>query len=233
MNSYDDEIVFNEYLAARKDGNHKHNTSLKSSLEDIVGDVKGKTILDLGCGIGEFTKYFANNGAKSVVGVDISKKVLEYARENNNADNIEYLNLDIDNLSDLNQKFDVIFSDMVFNYIEDFDKLMRDIHNLLNDSGVVVFSQVHPISTATSSIESAWTKDENGHPQFLLDNYSDVSVRKKRYFGGMFNIYHRRFEEIVNVSVQNNFRVVKMMEPYFTEKEFNRPSFLIVKLMKD
>lgn len=233
MNSYDDEIVFNKYLDTRKDDNSKHNKSLKDSLEKEVGDVRDKTILDLGCGIGNFTKYFVDSGAKKVVGIDISKRALEYAKENNNSENIEYLNFDIKNLSNLDQKFDLVFSDIVFNYIEDYNKLMHDICNLLKDNGVVIFSQVHPISTASLSIESMWTEDENGNPKFLLDNYSDVSVRKRKYFGGMFNFYHRRFEEIINISVQNNFKVVKLIEPHYTEKEFNRPSFLIVKLKKD
>lgn len=233
MNSYDDEIVFNKYLDARKNDNSKHNKSLKSSLEELVGDVFGKTILDLGCGIGEFSKHFSDNGAKCVVGIDISKKVLEYAKENNNSDNIEYINFDIKNLSNLNRKFDIVFSDIVFNYIEDFNKLMHDINNLLEDDGVVVFSQVHPISTASSNIESAWTEDENGNLKFLLDSYSNISIRKRKYFDGIFNFYHRRFEEIINISIANNFRVVKIVEPYYTEKEFNRPSFLIVKLIKN
>jgi len=232
MNSYDDEEVFNKYLDTRKDTNSKHNKTLKDNLKDTVGDVKNKTILDLGCGIGEFTKYFAENGAKMVVGVDISERVLEYAKENNNAENIEYINKDIGDLSSIDKKFDIVFSDIVFNYIEDFNKLMHDIFNLLNDKGLVIFSQVHPISTASFAIESTWTKDENGNLKFLLDNYSNVSVRKRKYFDGMFNIYHRRFEEIINISIQNNFEIKKIIEPYYTEKEFNRPSFLIIKLMK-
>lgn len=232
MNSYDDEEVFNKYLDTRKDTNSKHNKTLKDNLKIIVGDVKNKTILDLGCGIGEFTKYFADNGAKRVTGIDVSKRVLDYAVEYNNAENIEYLNKDIVDLSSVDEKFDIVFSDIVFNYIEDFNKLMHDISNLLNDNGVVIFSQIHPISTASLSIESTWTKDENGNLKFLLDNYSNVSVRKRKYFDGMFNFYHRRFEEIINISIQNNFEIIKVVEPYYTEKEYNRPSFLIIKLMK-
>lgn len=232
MNSYDDEIVFNNYLDARNDNNSKHNTTVKDNLIEMIGDVHNKTILDLGCGIGEFTKYFSDNGAERVVGIDISKKCLEYATQNNNATNIEYINMDINNLSNITQKFDLVFSDIVFNYLEDFDKLLHDIHNLLKDNGVLIFSQVHPISTASFSEESTWTKDENGVLRFLMDNYSNVSVRKKKYFGGTFNFYHRRFEDIINISIANGFEITKLVEPYFTEKEFNRPSFLLVKLSK-
>lgn len=232
VNSYDDEKVFNNYLNTRTDANSKHNKTLKDNLKDIIGNVENKTILDLGCGIGEFSRYFAENGAKKVVGIDISKRVLEYAKQNNYSKNIEYINLDIDNLSTMTQKFDLVFSDIVFNYIEDFNKLMHDISNLLEDNGVLIFSQVHPISTASLNIESTWIKDEKGNLKFLLDNYSNVSVRKRKYFDGIFNFYHRRFEDILNLAIQNGFEIIQVVEPYFTEKEFNRPSFLIVKLKK-
>lgn len=232
INSYDDVEVFNNYLDTRIDANSKHNKTLKDNLKDLIGNVENKNILDLGCGIGEFSRYFAENGAKKVVGIDISKRVLEYAKQNNYSKNIEYINLDIDNLSTMTQKFDLVFSDIVFNYIEDFNKLMHDISNLLEDNGVLIFSQVHPISTASLNIESTWIKDEKGNLKFLLDNYSNVSVRKRKYFDGIFNFYHRRFEDILNLAIQNGFEITQVVEPYFTEKEFNRPSFLIIKLKK-
>lgn len=233
MNTYDDEDVFEEYVNTRNDKNSKHNKTVRDNLKELIGNVENKKVLDVGCGIGEFTKFFADNNAKKVVGIDISKKVLDYAKQNNNSSDIEYINLDIKDLQNINEKFDLIFSDIVFNYIEDFDKLMFDIYNLLEDNGVLIFSQVHPISTASLNIESTWEKDENGNLKFLLDNYSNVSVRKRKYFNGIFNFYHRRFEDIINISIKNKFEIVKIIEPYDTEKEFNRPSFLIVKLVKN
>lgn len=222
MNTYDDDIVFNEFVRIREDNTSKHNTTVKENLKELVGDVAGKKILDLGCGLGEFAKYFTDNNASQVVGIDISKRVIDYALQNNKSNNIEYKQLDIKNLSDITQKFDIIFSDMVFNYIEDFDEMMQNIYNLLNENGILVFSQVHPISTASLSEKSSWIKDEYENLKALIDNYSNVSVRKRMYFGGLFNFYHRRFEEIINISINNNFEIVKILEPYYTEKEFNR-----------
>lgn len=81
INSYDDVEVFNNYLDTRKDSNSKHNKTLKDNLKDLIGNVENKTILDLGCGIGEFSRYFAENGAKKVVGIDISKSFLNMQRK--------------------------------------------------------------------------------------------------------------------------------------------------------
>ena len=45
-----------------------------------IGDVKGRTILDLACGSGYFSRQLKAKGAKNVVGVDISEEMIKYAR---------------------------------------------------------------------------------------------------------------------------------------------------------
>src|SRR3989304_6179636 len=46
----------------------------------FIGDLAGKRVLDAGCGEGYNTRLLARSGA-SMVGVDISRKMIEYARE--------------------------------------------------------------------------------------------------------------------------------------------------------
>ena len=148
MSSYNDENVFHEYLNSRIDDNSPHNKTIKKLLLDTIGDYSDKSILDLGCGIGCFA-FELSDKAKRVVGIDISSKVISYAKENNSRDNIEYFVHDITKLDDIKESFDIVFSDMVFNYIEDYDKLLNSINHHLNENGLLVFSQVHPISTAS------------------------------------------------------------------------------------
>lgn len=229
VDSYDDENVLRRYIDSRIDTESPHNRTIRQKLFDLVGNCSGKSVLDLGCGIGVFSKDFSTK-AKKVVGIDISEKCIKYAKEKNNFDNINYVVMDINNLDLLNEKFDIVFSDMVFNYIEDYDKLLANIYKLLNDDGIVVFSQVHPISTASLG-ESSWVQDGE-RLRFQLDNYSNVSKRYRTYFEGNFELYHRRFEELINIAIKNNFEIVEILEPYTSKKEYNRPSFLLVKLRK-
>jgi predicted TPR repeat methyltransferase len=51
-------------------------------------------------------------------------------------------------LDKITEKFDVVFSSLAVHYIEDFDKLVEDINNLLNQGGYFIFSQEHPLTTA-------------------------------------------------------------------------------------
>ena len=229
MSSYDDEKVFEEYLNSRIDSDSPHNKTIRQLLLDTVGDYTDKTILDLGCGIGCFTCELASK-AKKVVGIDISQKVIDYAIKNNSRENIQYFVQNIENLNEINESFDIVFSDMVFNYIENYDKLLNDIYNHLNENGLLVFSQVHPISTASLG-ESSWVNEDN-KLKFQLDNYGNLSKRSRTYFNGTFDFYHRRFEELINGAIKHGFIIEGLYEPYITDKEFNRPSFLVMKMRK-
>lgn len=229
INSYDDENVLKNYIDSRINNDSPHNQSIKQKLFEMVGDYKGKSILDLGCGIGVFAKDFSLIADK-VTGIDISKECIKYAKTHNNSSNIDYICMDIKDLTSVKDKFDIVFSDMVFNYIKNYDKLLSDIYSLLKDDGIIVFSQVHPISTASLG-ESSWIK-ENDKLKFQLDNYSNVSKRYRTYFEGNFELYHRRFEELINIAIKNKFEIIEVEEPYTSEKEYNRPSFLLIKLKK-
>jgi len=84
--------------------NPRHN-KVKKDLKDIIKEEMN--VLDLGCGTGITTKYIAELGAK-VLGVDLSPKLVEFAKENSNHQNIEYRIADITNLDLDKKKFDVI-----------------------------------------------------------------------------------------------------------------------------
>jgi toxoflavin synthase len=51
------------------------------SFMKLVGDVEGKRVLDVACGEGHFTRLLRNAGAVDVVGIDISERMIELARE--------------------------------------------------------------------------------------------------------------------------------------------------------
>ena len=52
-----------------------------------------KKVFDIGCGMGQHALQYSKKGALSVLGIDISEKMLAYARKNNAASNIEYRRL--------------------------------------------------------------------------------------------------------------------------------------------
>ena len=240
-NVYNDEQIFNEYLKYRNDEDSPHTIEVKPIIIDLVDNLNGKKILDVGCGAGDLAYYFSENGAKSVLGIDISERAITYANHFNKKDNIEYKVMNICDLDKLNSKFDIVISDMVFNYICDFKSVMKNIYNLLEDKGIVVFSQIHPFSTAPIN-GRVWSKDKEGNDFYHLTDYGKNGMRETSYFGGKLEIFHRTFANLINSIIETNFEIVEFIEPSPSKeiikklpdriKEIHKPSFLIVKLIK-
>lgn len=71
--------------------------------------------------------YYSKQGFKKVVGIDISKRAIDYANKYNKNENLEYKVMDISDIDKLEDKFDFVISDMVVNYINDFNATLKNI----------------------------------------------------------------------------------------------------------
>ena len=91
----------------------------------MIPEVDGKRVLDIGCGMGQHAKQYSDMGAESVLGIDISEKMLEYAKEHFHAKNITYRQMALEDICQIDEQFDLITSSLAFDYAEDLDKLME------------------------------------------------------------------------------------------------------------
>ena len=64
----------------------------------FIGNVQGKRVLDVGCGVGYGADYLAKKGAAEVVGVDYSDEALTYAKEHYIAPNLAFFKDDAQKL---------------------------------------------------------------------------------------------------------------------------------------
>ena len=96
------------------------------TLLQLVGDVSGKSILDLGCGEGFFSRRFRQLGARRVVGVDISPAMIDLARseERENPLGVEYICADVRDTID-SEKFDIVVAAYLLHYSETEHDLQR------------------------------------------------------------------------------------------------------------
>jgi len=101
---------------------------------DMIPDGKGLDILDMGCGPGFMTEILTKN--HHVVGVDISDKMIDFAKRNSNRGAV-YMVGDAETF-DSNQKFDVAIAKGVFEYLESDNDAMRNINRLLKPNGRLI-----------------------------------------------------------------------------------------------
>lgn len=80
-NKYDDNIFFQKYSQMSRSQQGLAGAGEWETLRKLLPDFKDKRVLDLGCGYGWHCIYAMEHGASSVVGVDISHKMLEVAKE--------------------------------------------------------------------------------------------------------------------------------------------------------
>lgn len=242
QNIYDNQTFFDGYKKLRENPSAANIIVEKPALFSLCPDFTSKTVLDLGCGYGENCKEFARLGAKQVVGIDISEKMLQMAEKENKSDNVQFLRISMNDLSSLNQKFDIILSSLAVHYIENFDKLLKDIFELLNDGGLFIFSQEHPLTTALKK-ESYWSRDNDGNIlHYNLTDYSLLGERKTNWIIDNVIKYHRSFSAIFNSLIAEGFLIEKVLEPLPDEKTmeqypsyqkyYHKPDFLLIKARK-
>lgn len=242
QNIYDNETFFEGYKKIR-DNKINANTLFEiPALFSLLPDLNNKKIIDLGCGFGEHCMQYVHDGAAKVVGIDISEKMLEVAKRENSNPGITYMNMPMEDISQISETFDVAISSLALHYIEDFDTLARDVYEILNEDGVFIFSQEHPINTCFSSGER-WTRDEKGHKLHAnLANYGLEGERESTWFVDGVKKYHRTFSTIVNTLVKAGFTIEEIIEPVPTQQLlekypeysdlYHKPDFLLVKARK-
>jgi SAM-dependent methyltransferase len=93
---------------------------------NLLGELAGKSILDLGCGEGFYTRQFSQKGATRVVGVDISPKMIELAfqQEAREPLGIEYIAADVCELGQIGS-FDLVVASYLLNHAQTKKQLLK------------------------------------------------------------------------------------------------------------
>lgn len=239
-NKYDNEQFFQKYSQMERSKKGLSGAGEWSELQKILPDFQGKSVLDLGCGYGWHCQYAAVHGAKSVLGTDISHKMLTVAKERNSAPQIQYQCIAMEDLSFPDNTFDVILSSLAFHYVKDFDPLMANITRWLKNGGTFVFSVEHPVFTSYGSQD--WYYDANGNIlHFPVDNYYYEGKREAVFLGEPVVKYHRTLTTYLNTLLQNGFVLQQIIEPEPPKEmldikgmkdEMRRPMMLLVSAVR-
>ncbi len=109
-----------------------------------LGDIRGKRLLDVGCGAGEAAVYFAKKGAE-VTATDISERMLDVAQKLAKRHNVN-INTKISSSDHINfpdETFDIVYAANLLHHV-DIEPTLREVSRILKRGGI--FASWDPIA---------------------------------------------------------------------------------------
>jgi len=202
----------------------------RPAVQALLGDVRGRDVLDAGCAAGGHAAWLAAHGAY-VTAIDASETMVRLARERTRGA-ARIVRADLrDALPFAAASFDVVLSSLTLHYLADWMPALREFARVLRDGGRLIVSTHHPLMTAGNVADYfAVTAIEEHWRSFAAE---PVPVR----------FYHRPMERIVHDLLAAGFALQDLREPRpvpgteardpaLAERFRTRPGFLIVDASK-
>ncbi|WP_099157460.1 class I SAM-dependent methyltransferase [Virgibacillus ndiopensis] len=241
QNKYDDSTFFSAYEQMSRSINGLEGAGEWPVFKALLPDLQNKSVLDLGCGFGWHCRYARSQQAGSVVGIDISEKMLQKAREKTDDSAIAYVNMPIEDINFLHSQFDVVISSLAFHYVKSFEVICKKVYERLKPGGTFVFSVEHPIFTSRN--DQNWYLDDHGNRlHWPVDNYQAEGRRGTNFLTENVIKYHRTVSTYINDLVGTGFVLNAIKEPTPTDEmlktdpamkdENRRPMFMIISACK-
>ncbi len=117
QNIYDDPGFFSAYSGLERSTHGLGGAAEWPSLRALLPAMQGLRILDLGCGFGWFCRWAREQGAASVLGIDVSERMLERAARSTQDATITYRRADMETLELPAAAFDLAYSSLAFHYL--------------------------------------------------------------------------------------------------------------------
>jgi len=205
---------------------------------DALGDVSGKTILDIGCGEGRFCRLLSRLGA-SVTGVDFTEPFIERARSLA-SERETYLIGNAENLRQISSdRFDFAVSYIVLVDLLDYRSAISEAYRILRPGGRFVVCNIHPMR---SSHPAGWIRQGSKTLFYPLDDYTSEGAREWDWFGRPFVNMHRTLSSYITAFLDAGFTLHSLQEPTPSaeelvanptfDDEYRAPNFIIYTLEK-
>ncbi len=141
---------------------------------DNVGVKAGKKVLDVACGTGVLIPYYLGQEVGSVLGVDISPKMIEIAKSKFDNENVSFLAADVEN-AEIDRDFDVIVVYNAFPHFQDGDRLVKCLTGHLKEGGKLTIAHGASRERIDAHHSGAACKVSNGLME--ADKLSDIFAK--------------------------------------------------------
>lgn len=189
------------------EGDFTRKYLLNAVIFALLGDVKGKRILDAGCGQGYLSRLLAKRGAQ-VTGVEPAEAWYRYAQRQEAAEQlgITYQQADLSSWTSPSETFDYVIANMVFMDIPDFQPALHNCVQALKHRGELIFSLLHPCFEETGA---AWK--EKGYVE-IRDYFQERAIKQN-----LGHFIHRPLSTYLNSILQEGCTIQNVIEPQLDE----------------
>ena len=236
-NRYDDDAFFQKYAEMPRSAKGLSAAGEWPSLKAILPDFHGLDVLDVGCGYGWHCAYASDGGARSVLGLDISEKMIETARQRNARPNVTYRTCAFEDAALPDGAFDAVISSLMIHYLADYGAFVDCVRRWLRPGGRLIYTVEHPVFTAQGPQDWVYAPD-GGIDHFPVDRYFDEGKRDAVFLGEHIVKYHRTLATYLGGLLSRGFAIEQVCEPAPTPEmvrdipgmadELRRPMMLIV-----
>ena len=236
QNIYDSPDFFQGYSQLGRSVEGLAGAAEWPALHALLPDVRGLKVVDLGCGFGWFCRWAREQGAASVLGLDVSENML--ARATNATDDaaISYNRSDLEQLDLASASCDLAYSSLTLHYIQNLSGLFTTVHRALVPQGHLVFSIEHPIYMAPS--HPGWSSGVEGRKTWPINGYLREGPRITDWLAKGVVKQHRTIGTTLNLLIKTGFTIRHVEEWAPTPaqiqakpelaQELERPMFLLV-----
>jgi SAM-dependent methyltransferase len=236
QNIYDNPEFFAGYSRLGRSVDGLDGAAEWPALRSLLPELRGRRVVDLGCGFGWFCRWARQQGAAAVLGIDVSEKMLARAQATTTDPAITYLKADMEGVELPQGAFDLAYSSLALHYVEDLGGLLAKVHRALAPGGQFVLSVEHPIFTAPS--QPGWSVGVNGRKTWPVDSYLCEGPRRTDWLSRGVIKQHRTLATYLNLLLRLGFALSHIEEWGPTheqiaarpalEDERQRPMFLLV-----
>ena len=204
---FHDEIA--DWYSAMKKNSYEFKIQLPAIL-NLLDDLCGKSLIDIGCGPGVYSVEFAKRGA-DVLGIDISQGMLDKARNNAETANVK-LKLRKSDAHSL-PFTDGLFDIAVLILMSLNTKIVEEVARILKPNGLLLFSDTHPIIES----KGRWDSTDIGASRVVDDYFSQdkrdwrIEPDPERAITIRYN--KRTIEQSVNIIADAGFKILRIIEP--------------------
>ena len=205
---FDKDEVFEACKSGRNRPGSPNETLGKPIFMELIGDVTGQHILDLGCGDGIYTRRLLKAGCESYVGLESSRKMVHFANQNLGKTVGQVELTKIEEWEYPPARFDLVVSRLALHYVSDLEETFRRVNNTLRPDGRFVFSMVHPVITSCDRSREYGGKRQD----WIVDDYFVSGSRQVYFMGEYVEQFHRAIEDVFRALQDANFIIEQLRE---------------------